>query len=64
MQEFKEKVRGDLAHQNDHFAVTILKRDITDSLVKKYNLPELFKDETEDFRQALIRKKIFCVGGM
>ena len=43
---------------------TILKRDITDSLVKKYNLPELFKDDTEDFRQALIRKKIFCVGGM
>ena len=25
---------------------------------------ELFKDDTEDFRQALIRKKIFCVGAM
>ena len=39
MQAFREKVRADLVNQNNSFAVTILKRDIMDSLVKKYNLP-------------------------
>jgi len=39
IQAFKEKMKGDLINQNNHFATTILKRDITDSLVKKYNLP-------------------------
>ncbi len=59
MQEFKEKVRGDLAHQNDHFAVTILKRDITDSLVKKYNLPlpqGMLNDTLEGLKREALSK--------